>query len=416
MNKFKNLNAAQGLIISIIVIAYNFLKSTTLKVLVRLLFKKAIQRGDYNKVIILKSGGLGDFLMGVPALNLIKRTYSGADIVLLTNKTFGGFSLKDLWLTEPVVVESAQNDLGWLSLVENKVTRSLQLRSISRVEIARLRAEVGELKNTAVVVLCYPGVPFLSLLKRLFFVRLLTGGNVSVFGFDKRADYSVFRRHQTMLGLFKHKALGDLDSAAELCGSARYEDQETFDLYVTASSRQKISEVVRPFDEKKKLIVVAPIAVRAHKQWPISSYRKLITQLTSQLQGKVCFLLVGTLDDRLAAEELVLSGPSGAQNLCGKLSLSEIAALLDASDGFLGNDGGMAHLAGALGVPSVVIFNSVEEHGLTTPLSAKSAIVRFNVDCSPCYNEFECPLGHRACVVGIAVESVIAQCIRCFEL
>lgn len=394
-----------------IVKIYLYLKLAILKILNFLLFNHAIRKDAYKKIIVLKSGGLGDFLMGVPALNLIKKTYGSADIVLVTNTTFSGMSIKKYWTKSAPASDSTGENLEWLPFVEKKINRFLRLQSLTRSEIARLRSEIGPMQNTAVVVLCYPGVPLSSLLKRIIFVRVLTGGNVSLFGVNKCADYSVLRRYQAISGLFKHKALGDLDSAGELCSTLGYEGNLTCDLYVASAAKKKMSDFIECVARNgQKLVLVAPIAARAYKQWPITNYGKVMCQIADRLRGDVFFILIGTRNDHLAANELLSHSPAGTRNLCGMLSLSEIAALLMESSLFLGNDGGMAHLAGALSVRSVVVFNSVEEHGLTTPMSEKSVVVRVDVACSPCYNEVECPLGHRACVVNIPVEKVLSAC------
>jgi ADP-heptose:LPS heptosyltransferase len=97
------------------------------------------------------------------------------------------------------------------------------------------------------------------------------------------------------------------------------------------------------------------------------------------------------------------------KNLCGQLSIEELAALLSVAKGYIGNDGGMSQLAGLIGCPSVVVFNSVEEDWVTYPWRSLKGVVRNHTDCSPCFNMLHCPEKHRRCVEDIPVESVFSK-------
>jgi ADP-heptose:LPS heptosyltransferase len=87
-----------------------------------------------------------------------------------------------------------------------------------------------------------------------------------------------------------------------------------------------------------------------------------------------------------------------------------VAALLSRSSLFLGNDGGLLHLANALGVPSVSFYGPVDEkvygpYGTETP----HAVLTADVPCRPCYRDFRfppCPHGRR-CLEEISVEKAV---------
>ena len=72
--------------------------------------------------------------------------------------------------------------------------------------------------------------------------------------------------------------------------------------------------------------------------------------------------------------------------------------------GLITNDTGTMHLADFLGVPLVAIFGSTEPV-LTGPRGPRSTVIRYQVECSPCFLR-ECPLDFR-CMRKIATGDVV---------
>lgn len=80
-----------------------------------------------------------------------------------------------------------------------------------------------------------------------------------------------------------------------------------------------------------------------------------------------------------------LSGPPAVIDRTGKTDLPGVVKLLKASEGFVGNDSGLMHLAGALGIPTVGIFGSSNPRW-TAPAGPSTAIVfPEGYPCRPCY-------------------------------
>ncbi|MHC4253248.1 MAG: glycosyltransferase family 9 protein [Planctomycetota bacterium] len=77
-----------------------------------------------------------------------------------------------------------------------------------------------------------------------------------------------------------------------------------------------------------------------------------------------------------------MSGP-GRLDLCGKTTLSEAASWIAPARGFIGIDCGLAHVAGALGVPTVVLFGATSEVK-NRPLGVRVRVLSRQLDCRPC--------------------------------
>jgi ADP-heptose:LPS heptosyltransferase len=86
------------------------------------------------------------------------------------------------------------------------------------------------------------------------------------------------------------------------------------------------------------------------RAWPVQRFAELASQLAD-----VPVVLTGTAADRGAARELA-KARSHCTNLVAQLSLTQLAAQVAAAQLVVSADTGVAHLAVAYGVPSVVIF------------------------------------------------------------
>jgi heptosyltransferase-2 len=117
------------------------------------------------------------------------------------------------------------------------------------------------------------------------------------------------------------------------------------------------------------------------------------------------WILFGTAadSDRGAAIESALG--AHCVNRIGQTTLDQLAAELGDCALLLTNDTGTMHLATLIGVPVVAVFGSTEPR-LTGPLGIGHAILRHQVECSPCFLR-ECPIDFR-CMKAVSVEEVVA--------
>ncbi|MCC8109059.1 MAG: hypothetical protein LIQ30_08460 [Planctomycetes bacterium] len=105
--------------------------------------------------------------------------------------------------------------------------------------------------------------------------------------------------------------------------------------------------------------VIAPAsAYGAVKDWPPDHYRDLVVQLQREFD---CPVIVSGGGSQYDTAERIASGLAGVHNLAGRTSLDCFIGLLAGACLFVGGDSGGAHVAAALGLPTVVIF------GITNP-------------------------------------------------
>lgn len=141
----------------------------------------------------------------------------------------------------------------------------------------------------------------------------------------------------------------------------------------------------------------APASVWFTKELPKEKWVQLIQQKSRE--GAI-YLLGGKDDEALCQEIIDLSKISNAQNLAGKLTLLESAALMSKASRNFVNDSGPLHLASAMNAPVTAFFCSTIPGFGFGPLSEDSEIKEvLNLSCRPCglHGHKECPEGHFKC-------------------
>lgn len=99
-------------------------------------------------------------------------------------------------------------------------------------------------------------------------------------------------------------------------------------------------------------VVIHPGAASAARRWPAGRWRRVAGELTAG--GRTVVVTGSAAEAPLAAA--VAEGLAGVHDRCGDLSLEQLTATVGSAAAVLSADTGVAHLATALAVPSVVLF------------------------------------------------------------
>jgi len=145
--------------------------------------------------------------------------------------------------------------------------------------------------------------------------------------------------------------------------------------------------------------VVAPGTTYGEaKTWPATQVADLMTLVNQQAAAQIVLLGdsgAATFVAQLAKNsDLSWSRNMGDSvdviDLTGQTDLEQVVDILLSAQAFVGNDSGLMHLAGALGVPTVGVFGS-SNPAWTRPLGKCTASVTASgFSCQPCYRK-TCP-------------------------
>lgn len=179
-------------------------------------------------------------------------------------------------------------------------------------------------------------------------------------------------------------------------------------LYPSSSDFQKIEDITAlPF------ITISPSSVWFTKQFPMKKWIELLDKLPL---GFNVYLLGGPGDQEKNADLIHLCSKNVPENLAGKLSLLQSAALMSKAKMNYVNDSGPLHLCSAMNAPVTSVFcSTVPEFGFT-PLSDEKHIIETTekLTCRPCglHGLKSCPEGHFNCANTIDTDvlaSIISQ-------
>ncbi len=144
----------------------------------------------------------------------------------------------------------------------------------------------------------------------------------------------------------------------------------------------------------------------AYKRWP----GKHFASLAKALHGagwRTAWIGAGKRDAEIIAGIAAETGQASAINLCDRLSLPELAALLRRADMFIGSDSGPMHLAAACGAPVVALFGPSRE-SIWAPLGAGATVLRGTKPCAPECDAWHCPNDYH-CLSSLTPEMVLKQ-------
>jgi ADP-heptose:LPS heptosyltransferase len=129
---------------------------------------------------------------------------------------------------------------------------------------------------------------------------------------------------------------------------------------VSEAARAKVETLLAECGVKRPFIVVNPCGgrnpgmVMDAKRWPPEHFAALADRLRARLSREV--VLLGGPGDEPIVDSVRSRMAGKPPALVGKLSFPEVAALASLSDGYIGNDTGMTHLAAAAGGRTVMIL------------------------------------------------------------
>ena len=149
----------------------------------------------------------------------------------------------------------------------------------------------------------------------------------------------------------------------------------------------------------------------AAKRWELPGFAEVLDRLAGG-RGLSAVLLGSRGEAAMNAEAAALVRSARVVDVSGKSSLPEALGILSLARLFVGNDSGLAHLSGAAGTPTVVVFGPTDPDA-TRPWDGprgdgkpvQIAVARRRTPCAPCRFDV-CPIDHR-CMTALPVEAVL---------
>ena len=321
-----------------------------------------------KKILIFRTGSLGDSVCALPAIYSIRKNYPDAQIDILTNA-------------------GAENLVSLGAIIDRKfVNEIINYFGMPKKDLFK---KLKEKNYDLFIQLPQYDAGMIRQLRDIFIAKGL--GVKFVFGWQIGSTQ--------FLAKYQAKFIKFENERDRLLGILEKNGSKSFGLHFplgfTPGIENKIAEVMKLrnvilsgdeggiSENMQHNIGLVVGAKRPQNRWPIEYFKEVAEYL---LDKKYNILLFGGPEDYELAEQI-----KGERvfNFCGKLSPLETAELMKYCKLVISNDTGPMHLAYAVGTPLIAIFSSRDYAGKWFPPANEKNIVFRNNDvyCANCFNE-----------------------------
>lgn len=331
------------------------------------------------KIVVFNVNWLGDVLFSTVALQLIRQIYPAAYIAVIVAPRCYEVLQGSPYLDELIIYDEENNHKGlWGKLKFIAVLRRgkfnkafLFHRSFTRallIFLAAIPERIGyRRKKTAWLLTDAIDAPDITKLHRAEYYLYLAKQYA---GYEGKIDFKP-----------------DFFMPQEACaGIARLLEKEGI-------------------GENDSLAVLNPGGNWPQKRWPKENFAVLAKRLTDDFGLKV--VISGAQKDNALAGDIIELSGKPLVNLCGKMNLKGLAALIRRAGLVISNDSGPLHIAAALGAKAIGLFGPTSAL-ITGPYRAdNAAVIQKDVGCDiPCYED-DC--AELSCMKAITVEEVLEK-------
>ena len=350
-----------------------------------------------KNILIYHIGQLGDTLVSVPSLHVIRESFPKAKLTLLCDKHKDD---KYVMATD-ILFDSGLVD-GFLhypvlKYEKNWVSKKLTLLSLS----FRLRS-----CNFDTMVYLLPSRRGCKQIKRdIFFFRLV---RIKHFMGD-RGFYTLPKSQENgQLPHVPHEA----DILLSRLGTSGLKipnpGKGNTSVNINPSEERFVDTwlVDLPPDGGRKWIAVGPGSKMPVKLWPEKYYLEVLSRLIDKYD--VWPVIFGGKEDASLAKDIVTKLGRGYIAV-GTLNVRQAIAAMKRCQMFLGNDSGPMHMAVSAGLKCVALFSARDYPGKWYPYGDGHSVFRNAVDCQGCMLE-KCGSKNTRCLLSILPDDVFDAC------
>lgn len=336
------------------------------------LYEAARLRGMKLRILVTRLRFLGDVILTTPAVAALKERYPEAEIHYATERPYAD------------VLEKNPDLAGIIRLSRDARRASGEIALIRR---QRYTACIDLFHNPRSALLLYlSGIPIRvggsgTLRRRLYTHRFAVPAETR----------SAMLHHVAAMGVFD---VGKRDSLPRV-----YLAQDE-----TEAGREILEKIAGKKEAGCRIIAMHPGGTWQSKRWPSGSFAKLALLARERIGARV-IVVTGPGEEGIA--ERVRAESGSVVSVLPLQPLRTIAAVLASCDAVVANDGGLMHLAVAIGRPTVAVFGPTEPD-IWFPYEGKGpfAVVSDRMDCAPCHKH-ECE--SVKCLESIEPEEVLGS-------
>lgn len=278
------------------------------------------------KILVIKLGALGDFVLAMAAMKKIRHAHPDAHITLLTTPPFKTLAKASGWF-DAIDTDGRPDGL---------IAEARMLLRLRRAAYDRIYDLQTSSRSSAYFQFLRPNPPQWS--------GIASGASHPHANPDRDFMHTLERQADQL------KFAGIWPDAPTQPDTAPPPD--------LSFMVDKTAETTLPY----ALLIPGGSAHRLDKRWPIGRFAQLAKALRDR--GLEIYVIGGPQETPLA-EEIAAAVP--IHDLTGKTTFADIAALAAGAQLVVGNDTGPLHLAAATGAPTIALFSNASDPALCAP-------------------------------------------------
>lgn len=337
-----------------------------------------------RKILCVRLDSIGDVLMTTPAIRAIKETIPGSLVTLLTSP-----SAARVAPLIPELDDVITYDAPWMKATAPRKNSQPDWKMIDRLRRSKFDA--------AVVFTVFSQNPLpAALLAHMADIPLRLAH-------CRENPYQLLthwvKETEPEQGV-RHEVRRQLDLVAAVGCKVKMER-----MFVRVSDKDQLTAVHKlrelGINLNKPWIVIHPGATAPSRRYPPESYAEVSRLLTVNHNIQIVFT-GEQAEGRLV--DSIQNMSSHSYSLVGRLTLGEMAALLQMAPLLISNNTGPVHIAAAVGTPVVVLYALTNPQH--TPWEVPSRVLNHDVPCKFCYKSV-CPEGHHNCLRLVKPATVV---------
>lgn len=336
-----------------------------------------IEKDRIHRILVIRTDRIGDVLLNIPAIRALKYSFNSS-VAALVNP-----AAKELLEGIPEIDEI-------ISFDEERWNKNIFARLSLLRQLRKGRFDLAVILNPN---------------KRFHILTYLAGIPLRL-GYDRKWGFLLTHKiEDKKFQGQKHEVKYNLDLVRSIGADT---DNQRIYIKIDEEEMHFIKELLLKYGIKDKDLIIAihPYSSNPAKCWPKENYAFVEDELYSRFGAKV--VIIGGARERSSAMKLISLSKYPPINLCGKLTLKQLAAFFQKCSMLISNDSGPVHIAAATGTPTVVIFGrnipgvSPKRWG---PWGSGHIVLHKDPGCRPCLDR-DCPYDFR-CLTSITPEEVL---------
>jgi lipopolysaccharide heptosyltransferase II len=334
-----------------------------------------------RKILVIKLGAMGDLILVVPSLRMLRERFPDASITLLVDRKLAPIVATCPYLDDMILVSRKKlSNFFYL------------LKTARRVRREGFDMSIDLHNNKWTYLLAY------------------LGGAVQRFGFARgRWGFLLNRPDRTF-------EVGDSPIRHQFrvlskAGVTKFDDD--LELWPKPESLEKADQLIGTLGPKESTKIIGFVMGSSpkwpSKRWPRGHFVELAKRLLEKHDARI--ILLGAPDEADLGQSFYSFGSGKILDLIGKTALEELPAFFKRLHLVITGDTAPLHMAAAMNVPIVALFGPTDAKRHVPP-GKKIDVLSHHLPCQPCYDGVCKAKETQACLVHISVDEVFEHCQR----